>query len=227
VGPQAQGRGYAKEAESGLVALLFEAGWTVIAHIHPAHLASQRVARAAGLSPTGEVHDGEVRWAIPSSAAAEQAMFVIRAAVPGDMSALREVFRRSSLSNDGDRPNLLAHPDVLELSDLAVREGRTRAAVAGDRIVGFASWLGTGNIIEIEDLFVDPERMRQGIGRALVLDLIAIARGHGVRRVEVTANQHALAFYETVGFVVDHEVTTMFGPAPRMRMDIPPAGGGA
>ena len=37
----------------------------VIAHIHPAHLASQRVARAAGLSPTGEVHDGEVRWAVP------------------------------------------------------------------------------------------------------------------------------------------------------------------
>jgi hypothetical protein len=48
--------------------------------------------------------------------------FVIRAAVPGDMTALRDVFRKSSLSNDGDRANLLAHPDVLELSDLAVRE---------------------------------------------------------------------------------------------------------
>lgn len=65
VGVQAQGRGYAKEAASGLVALLRADGWTVIAHIHPAHLASQRVARAAGLSPTGEVHDGEVRWAVP------------------------------------------------------------------------------------------------------------------------------------------------------------------
>jgi hypothetical protein len=64
VGVQAQGRGYAKEAASGLVALLRADGWTVIAHIHPAHLASQRVARAAGLSPTGEVHDGEVRWAV-------------------------------------------------------------------------------------------------------------------------------------------------------------------
>jgi 2-keto-3-deoxy-L-arabinonate dehydratase len=62
VGVQAQGRGYAKEAACGLVALLLEAGWTVVAHIHPAHLASQRVARAAGLSPTEEVHDGEVRW---------------------------------------------------------------------------------------------------------------------------------------------------------------------
>jgi GNAT superfamily N-acetyltransferase len=154
-------------------------------------------------------------------------MFVIRTAGPGDMSALRDVFRRSSLSNDGDRANLLAHPDVLELSDLAVREGRTRAAVAGDRIAGFATWLRTGNVVEIEDLFVDPDRMRRGIGRALVLDLIAIAHGHGVRRVEVTANQHALAFYQKAGFVIDHQITTLFGPAPRMHMDIAPAGGDA
>ena len=128
---------------------------------------------------------------------------MLRDAVPGDLTALREVFRRSSLSNDGDRPNLLAHPEVLELSGLAVREGRTRAAAADEEIVGFASWLGTGDEFEIEDLFVDPGWMRQGIGR-----------------VEVTANQHALAFYEKVGFVLYREDTTRFGPAPRMRLDL-------
>ena len=68
VGVQAQGCGYAKEAACGLVAMLREAGWTVAAHIHPAHLASQKVARAAGLSPTEEVHDGEVRWVTSSAA---------------------------------------------------------------------------------------------------------------------------------------------------------------
>ena len=62
VGVQAQGRGYATEAARGLVGLLREAGWTVAAHIHPAHLASQRVARAAGLAPTQDVQDGEIRW---------------------------------------------------------------------------------------------------------------------------------------------------------------------
>jgi ribosomal protein S18 acetylase RimI-like enzyme len=145
---------------------------------------------------------------------------LIRDAVPGDMTVLRGVFRRSSLSNDGDRPNLLAHPEVLELPDRAVREGRTRAAVAGGAIVGFASWLGAGDAIEIEDLFVEPECMRQGIGRTLVLDLIAIARSRGIGRVEVTANQHALAFYEQAGFVVYREDATRFGPAPRMQLDI-------
>jgi RimJ/RimL family protein N-acetyltransferase len=58
----AQGHGYAKEAARSLVAVLQEAGWTVVAHIHPGHLASQRVACAAGLSPTTDLRDGEIRW---------------------------------------------------------------------------------------------------------------------------------------------------------------------
>ena len=148
---------------------------------------------------------------------------LIRDAVPADMVAIRDVFRRSSLSNDGDRVNLLANPDVLEFSDVAVNEGRTRVAVtADDRVTGFATTFIAGGAVELEDLFVDPGWMRQGVGRALVLDVIAITRRHGAPRVEVTANQHALAFYENVGFVRDHEVETRFGPAVRMHLDVVP-----
>ena len=63
----AQGRGYAKEAARSLVAVLQEAGWTVVAYIHPCHLASQRVAQAAGLSLTTDIRDGEMRWASPAA----------------------------------------------------------------------------------------------------------------------------------------------------------------
>lgn len=87
-------------------------------------------------------------------------MFLIRDAVAGDMNVLGDVFRRSSLSGDGDRMNLLAHPDLLELSDLGVSQGRTRAAVSNGVIVGFATWLSAGDAIEIDDLFVDPDWMR-------------------------------------------------------------------
>ena len=61
----AQGQGYASEAARSLVAVLRQDGWTVIAHIHPRHHASQRVARAAGLVPTAAVDDGETRWVSP------------------------------------------------------------------------------------------------------------------------------------------------------------------
>jgi GNAT superfamily N-acetyltransferase len=149
---------------------------------------------------------------------------VIRAAGPADLPALREVYRRASLSNDGDRPGLLAHPEYLEFSDLAVREGRTRAAVAGARVAGFATWLATAapDVVEVEDLFVDPDWMRRGIGTALVLDLIEITRHAGARRAEVTGNQHALAFYHSVGFTVDHEIATTLGSGLRMHLDLTP-----
>jgi GNAT superfamily N-acetyltransferase len=147
--------------------------------------------------------------------------FLIRDAVPADMAVLRDVFRRSSLSNDGDRMSLLANPDILEFSDVTVNQARTRVAVVADgRIVGFATSLSAGDAVELDDLFVDPGWMRQGVGRALVLDVIAITRNHGVRRVEVTANQHALVFYERVGFVFDQAVETRLGPAPRMHFDV-------
>jgi GNAT superfamily N-acetyltransferase len=145
---------------------------------------------------------------------------VLRDAEPRDLAALRDVYRRSSLSNDGDRMGLLAHPEFLELSGQGVSDGRTRVADAGGHVVGFATWLGTGDVTEIEDLFVDPDWMRRGVGRALVQDQIALADRRGVRRVEVTGNPHARAFYVRVGFTYDHEVETALGPGLRMHLDL-------
>ena len=102
----------------------------------------------------------------------ERPAFLIRDAVPADiLQALREVFRRSSLSNDGDRMTLLAHPDALGLSDLAQCRRRTRAAIAGGCVVGFTTWLARGMCVaEIEDILrgfaVDGPRA----GRALVME---------------------------------------------------------
>jgi GNAT superfamily N-acetyltransferase len=145
----------------------------------------------------------------------------IRDADLDDMTVLRDVYRRSSLSNDGDRIGLLAHPEFLELSDQGVADGRMSVAAADGRVIGFATWLGTGEVTEIEDLFVDPDWMRRGVGRALVADLLAMAERRGVRRVEVTGNPHARAFYERVGFTCDHEVDTPLGPGLRMHLDLP------
>jgi RimJ/RimL family protein N-acetyltransferase len=64
----AQGRGYAKEAARSLADRLSEAGWSVVAYIHPGHFASQHVARAALLRPTDATRDGEQRWLRPASA---------------------------------------------------------------------------------------------------------------------------------------------------------------
>jgi GNAT superfamily N-acetyltransferase len=148
--------------------------------------------------------------------------FVIRDAMPADLAALRDVYRRASLSNQGDRETLLANPDALEFPGLGGDDRRTRVATADGRIAGFATSVPAGDVVELDDLFVDPGRMRQGAGRALVLDAVAIARELGAGRVEVTANPHALVFYGKAGFIAGHEVQTRFGPGLRMHIDVTP-----
>jgi N-acetylglutamate synthase-like GNAT family acetyltransferase len=147
--------------------------------------------------------------------------FSIRTGHPADLPALGDIYRRASLSNSGDVRQLLAHPEALLLTSDGVNEGRTRVATrAADHIVGFATTYRTGRVLELEDLFVDPDWMRRGVGRALVQDIVTLASQDKIRRVEVTANPHALSFYENAGFVHDGDVDTPFGSGFRMHLDI-------
>ena len=143
----------------------------------------------------------------------------IRDAEPDDFVALQEIFRRSSLSNERDRPALRQNPDALELPNRPVGDRMRIAAVAGET-TGLATTHDAGGALELVDLFVDPSWMRRGIGHALVEDAAAYALAGGCGRLEVTANPHALAFYERERFVVDHEVDTRFGSAPRMHLTV-------
>jgi GNAT superfamily N-acetyltransferase len=143
----------------------------------------------------------------------------LRDAVVGDVDRLRAVYREASLSNEGDRTNLLAHPETLVWPDLAVREGRTRVVVRDGGVMGFATTLEVDGVMELEDLFVDPAWMRQGVATQLVRDAVAVAAHRGAGRVEVTGNEHARAFYERVGFVHDGVAQTQFGPGLRMHID--------
>ena len=145
-----------------------------------------------------------------------QTVRVIRLGVLADLPAAREVFRSASLSNAGDRANLLAHPEHLILGPEALGEGRTQVAVEDGSVVGFGTWTDAGGVIELEDLFVDPGWRRRGIADALVKRIADVLRARGVERLEVTANPHAMDFYAAAGFTHCGIASTEFGSAPRM-----------
>src|SRR5271165_187496 len=124
-------------------------------------------------------------------------MAVIRLGTPADLPACSGVYRRASLSNAGDRDNLLAHPEYLILGPEGLAEGRMYVAEEDGSVVGFATWARAaeaGGTIELEDLFVDPDWRRRGIATALLGQVVDVVRARGVRCLEVTANPHAEAF---------------------------------
>jgi len=147
-------------------------------------------------------------------------MAIIRLGVPADLPAASDVYRSASLSNPGDRDNLLAHPEYLVLGPGGLAEGRTYVAEEEGSLVGFATWIEAGGVFELEDLFVDPGWRRRGIAAALVNRIAEVLRLRGVERLEVTANPHAMAFYRAAGFTDCGVAGTVFGAAPRMTLAI-------
>ena len=144
----------------------------------------------------------------------------VRLASLDDLDALQSVYRNASLSNEHDRPNLLAHPELLDLDPAGVHEGRTIVAVDQGLIVGFATYSPHPTHVELEALFVDPSHRRRGHAMRLMDAVVDTARQAGVARVEVTANEHASSFYDAAGFVPVGMVELRFGPVPRMHRAI-------
>ena len=144
---------------------------------------------------------------------------MIRDATPADFVALQSIFERASLSNAADRSALLDHPAALIFAwpDDPTFRCRAATADAGGNLVGFATTTRADQVVELVDLFVDPEYMRKGIARSLLDDVVVHARATGARRIEVDGNPHAQPFYEAVGFVVESMVVTDFGPGLRLR----------
>jgi hypothetical protein len=62
--------------------------------------------------------------------------------------------------------------------------------------------------------------MRTGVARQLILRIATEAEREDVARIDVTANRHALGFYDAVGFLAGPRVDTEFGPAQRMHLDV-------
>ena len=148
----------------------------------------------------------------------------VRDADVRDEAALTRIFREASLSNAGDRDALLAHPEALTLPADLVARGRTRVATAVDgTVLGFATTRQTDpGVLELDDLFVDPTAMRQGVARHLILHIATEAEQEHAARIDVTANMHAFGFYEAVGFVGGKTVDTEFGAGRRMHLGIGP-----
>ena len=143
----------------------------------------------------------------------------IRYGLISERATLEELQRRASLVYEETRADLLAHPEAIELPDVQLEDRRVRVAEIASQTVGFSVTLPqTPGAWELDGLFVEPSQWGKGIGRALVVDAMDLARHAGVPTIEVIANPRAEDFYKKVGFTGSGHVQTRFGPGIRMRL---------
>ena len=72
-------------------------------------------------------------------------------------------------------------------------------AVLDETPIGFYTLLDKIGNAWIEDLWVLPEYIGKGIGKALFLHAFGIARQRGYQRLQLEADPNAVGFYEKIG----------------------------
>lgn len=100
----------------------------------------------------------------------------------------------------------------------AVLRPTTLIAEQGDEPVGYAYYEVLGDLCYVRNLVTSPHHRRAGVGRALMLAILRIAREHGCARWCLNVkpdNTAALRLYESLGFLPAHE-----GQAIRFAWDL-------
>jgi GNAT superfamily N-acetyltransferase len=141
----------------------------------------------------------------------------IRTAVPGDvpviLGLIRELARYerepdSVVATESDLRDALFGETPVASCHLAELDGTVVGFALWFR--NFSTWLAKPGIY-LEDLFVSPDARGHGLGKALLMTLVEIARERGYGRVEWSVldwNQPAIGFYRSLGAVPNDEWTT-------------------
>jgi GNAT superfamily N-acetyltransferase len=86
-----------------------------------------------------------------------------------------------------------------DFSPEAMRSREIWVAEVDSRPVGWAALIPRGEVCWLDDLWVAPAWMGQGIGAALFNQAAERGKKLGAKRMEWEAERHALGFYEKLG----------------------------
>ena len=126
----------------------------------------------------------------------------IRLARIEEASALLELCVRSKAAWGYDEDFMGLVRLAFEGMQEQIATGNVWAATDADgEVVGMVA-LGPGepsDTLDLDKLFVEPQRIRTGVGRALLAHAIIEARCRGAQRLTILADPYAAGFYERNG----------------------------
>lgn len=137
----------------------------------------------------------------------------VRIASPADLSAVDTLLARSypALLKADYPPSTLvtALPLISRAQPSLLSSGSYFVAEIDDEVVGAGGWTfaapggkpGARGVGHIRHVVTAPDQIRNGIGRALMSNVMLHAKGSGVMQLECLSTRTAVPFYAALGFV--------------------------
>ena len=126
----------------------------------------------------------------------------IRLARIEEAAALSELCIRAKAVWGYDEVFMALARIVLEVRPEQVAAGDVWVATGADgEVAGMVALAPSAqpNTLDLDKLFVEPQRIRNGVGRALMAHAIDEAQRRGAKRLTVLADPYAAGFYERNG----------------------------
>ena len=125
----------------------------------------------------------------------------VRAARPEEAADLTELCMRSKALWGYDAAFMELVREQLSLTPEYIRRHRVFVADEGGLAVGVYALTDEGDFVDLDFMFIEPERTRAGIGRLIWPHLLDQARRIGPPRLRIVADPSAVGFYERLGAV--------------------------
>lgn len=153
---------------------------------------------------------------------ANDASVRIRPVGLGEGERLREIAIAAKSYWGYDRELVARWADTDDFSPRGLQEKEIHVAESEGRVVGWASLIPKGEVALLDDLWIEPNWIRRGIGSLLFGHARERARQMGATRLEWEAEPNALGFYEVMGgrYLRDSERTPFGRVVPVMGIDL-------
>jgi GNAT superfamily N-acetyltransferase len=124
----------------------------------------------------------------------------IRPATPDEAALLSDLAFRSKAHWDYDPVFLTACRPAMRLTPEYVAKHEVYVLEADGRVIGFYALCDLGNgMIDLDNLFVEPDAIGQGFGKRLWQHAIATARQLGFTTLRIESDPNAEPFYHAMG----------------------------
>jgi N-acetylglutamate synthase-like GNAT family acetyltransferase len=140
----------------------------------------------------------------------------IRRANPDEADALTEI-AHAAKRHWGYPENWIEHwKDDLTITSEFIADHETFVAVAGEEIVGCCALVLSESMAELEHLWIKPEHIGAGVGRALFLHTTERARNLGLPALEISSDPNAEGFYQRLGATRTGDIQSEIEGTPRV-----------